>query len=156
MLSPSVCNGSVNYQLTNMTATTINPSTQESIASAPPAAKRRVSFWLFSFNLPMPRTEAAEHMRPDHFLCLILAQCLQAVVLLAAGTNPTGSVTTTPLAVLALVLPFGCYMWGLRGAPMGFRTSRPAVRFTVLVLVAIVLSLGGFVVGLASFATSLP
>jgi hypothetical protein len=95
-------------------------------------------------------------MRPDHLLCLFVVPCLQAMLLLSAATNPPGSVTTKPIAILALVLPIACYVWGLRDAPIGPKTARRAVRLAVLSLVAMGLSSVGFIIGLELIASHVP
>lgn len=100
-------------------------------------------------------TEAAEHKRRDHTLGIILGICLQMILLCTANTSPAGSVAIIVFAVFALVVPFGGYVWELRDAPMGLETSRRAVQWAVRVLAAIGLSLGGFVIGLASLACPL-
>ena len=141
---------------TNVSATTIHPSIQESSTPAPSAAQRRVSFRLFSFLQPRQRTEAAEHERPEHSLWILLGICLQMILLVTANSSPAGSVAIIVFAVLALVVPFGWYVWELRDAPMGLKTSRRAVQWAVRVLAAIGLSLGGFVIGLVSLACPLP
>ena len=78
------------------------------------------------------------------------------ILLGTANNSPAGSVAIIVFAVLALVVPFGWYVWALRDAPMGLETSRRAVQWAVRVLAAIGLSLGGFVIGLASLASPLP
>ena len=87
-------------------------------------------------------------MRIDHFLCFIFVPIVQSILLLAAGTNRPGAVTTRPFAILALVVPIACYVWALRDAPIAPKNARPAVRYAVLGLVAVGLSLGGFLFGL--------
>ena len=95
-------------------------------------------------------------MRPDHFLCILIVPCLQALLFLTAAANPPGSVTTTPFTILALVVPFGCYVWGLREASFNLKTSRRAVRFAVRIVVAIGLTLGGFLLGLDALVSHGP
>lgn len=92
-------------------------------------------------------------MRPNHWLCLVLTPAAQALLLLSAGTNPAATATTRPLAILALVIPLGCYLWALRNAPLAPKNSRRLVRLDLLVLVALGLTLGGFLFGL-EFITS--
>jgi hypothetical protein len=87
-------------------------------------------------------------MRPDHYLCLALTPAVQAILLFAAVPNSRGSATSYPFVILALVVPLACYVWGLRDAPIAPQTSRRAVRFALLGLVAVGLSLGGFIFGL--------
>lgn len=92
-------------------------------------------------------------MRIDHFLCFIFVPIVQAILLLAAGTNPAGAVTTRPFAILALVVPMACYLWALRDAPLAPKNARRVVRVAVLGLFALGLTLGGFIYGL-EFITS--
>jgi hypothetical protein len=134
----------------------IYPSIQESITPAPPAGQRRLSFRLFSFIQPRQRMEAAVHRRPDHSLCIILGIFLQMILLCTANNSSAGSVAAIVFTVLALVVPFGWYVWEWRAAPMGLKTSRRDVQWAARVLAAIGLSLGGFVIGLASLASPLP
>lgn len=70
----------------------------------------------------------------------------------AAGNKFAGAVTTKPLALLAILVPVACYVWALRDAPLGLTAARPAVRFAVLGLGSLALSLGGFLVGLMFLA----
>jgi hypothetical protein len=141
---------------TNANATTLHSSIQESNIHAPPAAPRRAGFRLFSSRQSREGTEAAEHKRPKHSLCIILGFFLQMLLLRTADTSPADSVAILVFAVLALVVPFGWYVWGFRDAPMGLKTSRGAVQWAVRVLAAMGLSLGGFVFGLASLGSPLP
>ena len=73
---------------------------------------------------------------------------MQAILLFAAAPNTRGAATSYPFVLLALVVPLACYVWGLRDAPIAPKTSRPAVRFTLLGLAAVGLALGGFIFGL--------
>lgn len=92
-------------------------------------------------------------MRPNHLLSLFLVPIFQAILLFAAVRNAAGSSgTAMPLALLALVVPLACYVWALRDAPLGLTTIRPALRFAILGLGSLCLSLGGFVIGLMFLA----
>lgn len=87
-------------------------------------------------------------MRSDHWLCLVLTPCVQAMLLFAAAPNSRGSATSYPFVILALMVPMACYVWGLRDAPIVPKTSRRAVGFALRGLTAVGLAVGGFVYGL--------
>ena len=87
-------------------------------------------------------------MRPNHWLGFILTPIAQGLLLLTAGTNPAGTPTTRPLAILALVIPLGCYLWALRDVPFLRNQPRRLVHLAVLVLVATSLSFSGLFIGL--------
>jgi len=56
----------------------------------------------------------------------------------------TAASVAIPFALLALLLPVPGYVWALHDAAIGLKTSRRSVRFTVVGLVAVGLSLVGF------------
>lgn len=87
-------------------------------------------------------------MRPNPWLCIVLTPVAQALLLLTASANPVGTPTTRPLGILALVIPFGCYLWGLRGSVFVPEHPRRLVRLLGLGLVAAGLSFGGLFIGL--------
>jgi len=91
-------------------------------------------------------------VRADHLLCALLVLCLQWVLLGTGGMSPAASVAI-PFALLALLLPIPGYVWALQGAPVGLKTSRRSVRFTVIGLAAVGLSVVGFIIGLVFFAS---
>jgi len=86
-------------------------------------------------------------MRPEHFLCLVLTPVAQAMLLFGATPDAPGLPASIPFLVLALMVPFGCYLWGLHNAPLAPKTSR-ALRLLLLGLVALALTMGGFLYGL--------
>lgn len=90
-------------------------------------------------------------MSPKHYLGVVLTPCVQALLLLSASNYPK-AVTAKPFALLALVIPIACYIWALRDAPIVPPNSRRAVRLAMLALVALGLSLGGFIFGLQMIA----
>ena len=87
-------------------------------------------------------------MRPNPWLCIVLTPVAQALLLLTACANPVGTPTTRPLGILALVIPLGCYLWGLRGSVFVPEHPRRLVRVLGLGLVAAGLSFGGLFIGL--------
>jgi len=53
-----------------------------------------------------------------------------------------------PFLILALLVPFACYLWGLSDAHILPQTARRPLRLAVHVLIAAALALGGFIMGL--------
>lgn len=95
-------------------------------------------------------------MRAENTLCVILVPCLQAMLLLTAATTTPGSVATTLFTVLALVVPFACYVWGLGDNPMELKTSRRSIRIAVLLLMSVGLTVGGMAFGLSALHGRVP
>lgn len=92
-------------------------------------------------------------MSSNNLLGFLLVPIIQAILLFAAARNAAGSSgTTTPLALLALVVPLACYVWAFHDAPLGRTTIHPVLRFAILGLGSICLSLAGFVIGLMFLA----
>ncbi len=99
-------------------------------------------------NYPNSRKQTIrKRMRAEHYLGFVLPPCVQALLLLSASTAPQAA-TAKPFALLALVIPIPCYIWALRDAPIVSNSPRRAVRLASLVLWALGLSFGGFVLGL--------
>jgi hypothetical protein len=90
-------------------------------------------------------------MRGDHLFCACLVFGLQWL-LLAIGVDYSEKVVGIPLLVVALVIPVPGYMWALRDAQLGLKTSRRTVRNTIVGVVAFSLSCVGFILGLVLFA----
>jgi len=84
----------------------------------------------------------------QQIIYLVLGPWLQAILVCAAASNRAGAITTIPFVLLALFIPVAFYIWALRDAPWGLATVRPTVRFAALGFGAVLLSLGGFVIGL--------
>jgi len=53
-----------------------------------------------------------------------------------------------PFLILALLVPMGCYVWGLHNAPLLAKITSRFVRLVFLGLMAAGLSIGGCVYGL--------
>jgi hypothetical protein len=90
-------------------------------------------------------------MRVEHFAAIGLILCIQWF-LLGTGGMSTTAVVAYPFALLALLLPVPAYAWAFRNANLGVKSSRPGVRITIVGLVALGLSLVGFILGLVFFA----
>ena len=91
-------------------------------------------------------------MRADHFLFVGMVLCFQWL-LMGTGGMITVASETIPFALIALVLPVPAYIWALRDASVGLKTSRRAVRITIVGLVAVGLSFVGFILGFAFIAS---
>ena len=91
-------------------------------------------------------------MRADHLLCALLVLAVQWIFLTVASTS-TETLVALPVLILALLVPVPGYVWALRDAPLGVKTSRRVVRVSIVGLVAFGLSLVGFILGLVFFAS---
>ena len=91
-------------------------------------------------------------MRGDHLFCALLVFGLQWF-LLAVGVEYSQKIVGIPFLVMALFVPVPGYVWALRDAQLGMKTSRRTVRNTVVGIVAFSLSCVGFILGLVLFAS---
>lgn len=73
--------------------------------------------------------------------------------LVGTGGMSTATAVSIPFLLAALIVPIPAYAWAFRNAELGFETSHRGVRTALIGLVAIILSLVGFAIGLAFFAS---
>ena len=95
-------------------------------------------------------------MRAQDDLCVVLVPCLQAMLFLTAATTTPGSAAATLFVVLAVVVPFACYVWGWGDNPLELKTSRRMIRIAVLLLISGGLTVGGMAIGLSVVASRVP
>ncbi|MFN3408162.1 MAG: hypothetical protein ACK45B_04155 [Limisphaerales bacterium] len=76
-----------------------------------------------------------------------LTPVAQALLLLRAAPTPEGLPPDPVFALLALVIPFGCYLWGLHDAPLAPARAPAIVRRLLVLGAGAALTVAGYAYG---------
>lgn len=85
-------------------------------------------------------------------LCLVLTPFAQLLLFLSALPRIPDTPPFQPFVILALVVPFGCYLWGLHDARILPQTARRWLHVAASVAIAAGLTVAGFATGLMALA----